>query len=44
LASGGCQPTELPAFDSEGLRRSARRVCGDRGRHSPDCESCDYAI
>jgi len=28
--------TELPAFDSEGLRRSARRVCGDRGRHSPD--------
>jgi len=44
LASGGCQPTELHAFDSEGLRRSARRVCGDRGRHSPDCESCDYAI
>ena len=44
LASGGCQPTELTAFDSEGLRRSARRVCGDRGRHSPDCESCDYAI
>jgi len=29
LASGGCQPTELHAFDSEGLRRSARRVCGD---------------
>jgi len=35
MASGGCQPTELPAFDSEGLHRSARRVCRDRGRHSP---------
>ena len=35
LASGGCQPTELDAFDSEGLRRSARRVCGERGTSVP---------
>jgi|GEM_PF-1396346 len=31
-------------YNSEGLRRSARRVCGDRERHSPDHESCDDAI
>jgi len=33
--SGGCQPTELHAFDSEGLRRSARRVCGERRTSVP---------
>ena len=29
------QPTELDAFDSEGLRRSARRDCGERGTSVP---------
>jgi len=36
LASGGCQPTELPAFDSEGLHPPLAGFAANARRQSPD--------
>jgi len=36
LASGGCQPTELPAFDSEGLHPPLAGFAASARRQSPD--------